>query len=80
MIAQLPNTRMPDESPKAKISAGMMSHRLKVIKIKLMELIKKPEIIKAFSANCGNLVIILLAVKGLIAKWSVSIKQPILQV
>jgi hypothetical protein len=49
-----------------------------VIKIKLMELMKKPEIINAFSANCGNLVISLLAVKGLIAKWSVSIKPPIL--
>jgi len=64
MIAQLPSTRMPDEIPKENKSAEMKSHRLKLIKIKLMELMKKPEIIKAFSANCGNLVMGMLATQG----------------
>ena len=68
MIAQLTNTRMPDESPKANLSAEMKSHRLKVIKIKLMELMKKPEIIKTFSVSFGNLFIGILAAKRLIAK------------
>ena len=57
MIAQLPNTRMPEESPKANKSAAIKSHRLKVIKIKLIELMKKPKNIKVFSANFGKLFI-----------------------
>ena len=56
MIAQLPSTRMPEESPKANRSAEMKSHRLKVINIKLMELMKKPKVISVFSANCGKVV------------------------
>lgn len=64
MIAQLPNTRMPDEIPKENTSAEMKSHKLKLSNIKLMELMKKPEIIKAFSANCGNLVMGILATQG----------------
>jgi hypothetical protein len=54
---------MPDEIPKENKSAEMKFHRLKLIKIKLMELMKKPEIINAFSANCGNLVMGILATK-----------------
>jgi hypothetical protein len=45
---------MPEESPKANKSAAIKSHRLKVIKIKLIELIKKPKNIKIFSANFGK--------------------------
>jgi len=56
MIAQLPNTRMPEEMPKANRSAEMKSHRVKVINIKLIELIKKPRVIKVFSANFGQAV------------------------
>jgi hypothetical protein len=52
---------MPDEIPKENKSAEMKSHKLKLSNIKLMELMKKPEIIKAFSANCGNLVMGILA-------------------
>ena len=56
MIAQPPNTRMPEEIPKENRSAEMKSHRLKVINIKLMELMKKPSVIKVFSANCDKVV------------------------
>jgi len=56
MIAQPPNTRMPEEIPKANRSAEMKSHRLKVINIKLIELIKKPKVIKVFSTNFGRVV------------------------
>ena len=56
MIAQPPNTRIPEEIPKEKRSTEMKSHRLKVIKIKLMELMKKPKIIRIFSANFGKVV------------------------
>jgi len=48
---------MPEEIPKANRSAEMKSHRLKVINIKLIELIKKPRIIKVFSANWGKVII-----------------------
>jgi hypothetical protein len=48
---------MPEESPKANKSAEIKSHRLKVIKIKLIELMKKPKNIKVFSANFGKLFI-----------------------
>ena len=51
MIAQLPNTRMPEEMPKENRSAEMNSHRLKVINIKLIELMKKPKVMRVFSAN-----------------------------
>jgi len=54
MIAQPPNTRIPEEMPKENRSAEMKSHRLKVIKIKLMELMKKPKKIKVFSTNWGK--------------------------
>ena len=54
MIAQLPKIRMPEEMPKEKLSAEMKFHRHKVINIKLIELIKKPKIIKVFSANWGK--------------------------
>ena len=57
MIAQLPNTRMPEERPKANRSAEMNSHRLKVINIKLIELMKKPKIMSVFSANWEIVVI-----------------------
>jgi hypothetical protein len=57
MIAQLPSTRMPEEIPKANVSSEMTSQRLKVINIKLMELIKKPRIIKVFSTNWGMVII-----------------------
>ena len=56
MIAQPPNTRMPEEMPKENRSAEMKSHRLKVINIKLIELMKKPSVIKVFSANCDKVV------------------------
>jgi len=56
MIAQLPNTRIPEEIPKENRSAEMKSHRLKVINIKLIELIKKPKVIKVFSTNFGRVV------------------------
>ena len=56
MIAQPPNTRMPEEIPKENRSAEMKSHRLKVINIKLIELIKNPRIIKVFSVNCEKVV------------------------
>ena len=56
MIAQLPNTRMPEEIPKANRSAEIKSHRLKVINIKLIELMKKPKIMRVFSANFGQVV------------------------
>ena len=65
MIAQPPNTRMPEERPKENISAEMKSHRLKLIKIKLTELMKKPERMKVFSANCGKLVIGLMTTSSL---------------
>ena len=54
MIAQPPNTRMPEEMPKENRSSEMKSHRLKVINIKLIELMKKPSVIKVFSANCDK--------------------------
>jgi hypothetical protein len=47
---------MPEESPKANRSAEMKSHRLKVINIKLIELMKKPKIMSVFSANCEMVV------------------------
>ena len=56
MIAQPPNTRMPEEIPKENRSAEMKSHRLKVINIKLIELMKKPKKMRIFSANCGKVV------------------------
>ena len=56
MIAQPPNTRIPEEIPKENKSTEMKSHRLRVIKIKLMELMKKPKMIKVFSANCDKVV------------------------
>ena len=56
MIAQLPNTRIPEEIPKENRSAEMKSHRLKEIKTKLIELMKKPRAIKVFSANCDQVV------------------------
>ena len=56
MIAQPPNTRMPEEIPKENRSTEMKSHRLKVINIKLMELMKKPKVMSVFSANCGRVV------------------------
>jgi hypothetical protein len=48
---------MPEEIPKANVSSEMTSQRLKVINIKLMELIKKPRIIKVFSTNWGMVII-----------------------
>ena len=56
MIAQPPNTRMPEEIPKENRSTEMKSHRLKVINIKLIELMKKPKIMRIFSANCEMVV------------------------
>ena len=56
MIAQPPNTRIPEEIPKENKSTEMKSHRLRVIKIKLIELMKKPKMIKVFSANCDKVV------------------------
>jgi hypothetical protein len=47
---------MPEEIPKENRSTEMKSHRLKVINIKLMELMKKPRVIKVFSANCDKVV------------------------
>ena len=57
MIAQLPNTRMPEEIPKENRSAEMKSHRLKIINIKLIELMKKPKVMRVFSANWEIVVI-----------------------
>ena len=54
MIAQPPNTRMPEERPKEKRSAEIKSQRHKVINIKLIELMKKPKKIKVFSASWGK--------------------------
>jgi hypothetical protein len=65
MIAQLPNTRMPEERPKANTSSGIKPHKLKLINIKLIELMKKPKNMKTFSANCANLFIGLTAATGL---------------
>jgi len=48
---------MPEERPKANVSSDMKSQRLKVINIKLMELMKKPRIIKVFSTNWGKVII-----------------------
>jgi len=45
---------MPEERPKANRSAEMKSHRLKVINIKLIELMKKPKIMRVFWANCDK--------------------------
>ena len=42
--------------PKENKSTEMKSHRLRVIKIKLIELMKKPKMIKVFSANCDKVV------------------------
>ena len=56
MIAQLPNTRIPEEIPKANMSTEINSHKPKLINIKLMELMKKPSVIKVFSANCDKVV------------------------
>jgi len=42
---------MPEEMPKENRSAEMKSHRLKVINIKLIELMKKPKVMRVFSAN-----------------------------
>jgi hypothetical protein len=56
---------MPEEIPKENRSAEMKSHRLKVINIKLIELMKKPKNIKVFSANFGNLFIGLIIARSL---------------
>jgi len=56
MIAQLPNTRIPEEIPKENRSAEMKPHRLKIINIKLIELMKKPKVMRVFSANCDGVV------------------------
>ena len=56
MIAQPLNTRIPEEMPKENISAEIRSHRLKLIKIKLIELMKKPERIKIFSVNRASVI------------------------
>ena len=47
---------MPEEIPKENRSTEMKSHRPKVINIKLIELMKKPSVIKVFSANCDKVV------------------------
>ena len=75
MIAQLPSTRMPEEIPNANISAEINSHKLKVINIKLIELIKKPKNIKTFSANFGKFLILGMITSGLSAWWMGSIRQ-----
>jgi hypothetical protein len=64
---------MPDERPKPNISTGMKSHKLKVINIKLIELIKKPKNIKTFSDNCTNLFIGWTAAGELKAYWQVQL-------
>jgi hypothetical protein len=48
---------MPEEIPKENRSAEIKSHRLKVINIKLIELMKKPRIMRIFSANWEIVVI-----------------------
>jgi hypothetical protein len=48
---------MPEERPKANTYIGIKSHKLKVINIKLIELMKKPENIKTLSVNCASLFI-----------------------
>jgi len=47
---------MPEEIPKENRSAEMKSHRLKVINIKLIELMKKPKMMRVFSAICGQVI------------------------
>ena len=79
MIAQLPSTRMPEEIPNANISAEINSHKLKVINIKLIELIKKPKNIKTFSANFGKFLILGMITSGLSAWWMGSIRRSIQQ-
>ena len=73
MIAQLPNTRIPEEIPKANMSTEINSHKPKLINIKLMELMKKPKNINILSDNCTNLFIRWTAAVELKADWQLQL-------